>query len=49
VDERVIEVLKVEWFTAGSDVAITVPVRFEEAVDAGEKQIMSNIELSATV
>ena len=49
MNKLVIEVLELEGFAACADVALFVPIAFEDAVDAGEQDVMPDVEFATAV
>lgn len=49
MNEEVGSVLQVEFFAAGPDVPVAVPIGFQRSVDTGEQHKMANVEFSAVV
>lgn len=45
----VIEVLELEGFTACADVALFIPIAFEDAVDAREEDVVPDVEFAIVV
>jgi hypothetical protein len=49
MDKFIAKVLEVEYFTAGPDVALAIPVAFDDAVDTGQEYIVADIELTIVI
>lgn len=45
----VIDVLELEWFTACANIALFVPISFENSIYACEENVMADIEFAIVI